>query len=435
MATVTLSNEQIRGLVADRRDWAVDTLSDLVRHATVLGREEPGQEHLAGVMERLGLAVRFEPIALSEIAELPGFSPVDWKLEGKKNLVGLHEPRGARGRSLAFNGHIDVVSPEPTRLWTGDPFEPRLQRIDGEEWLFGRGAGDMKGGTVAYLWALAALRDAGLEPAGRVLCQSPVEEECTGNGTLALLARGYRADACIIPEPFAETLLSQQIGVVWFQVRVLGRTSHVLGAARGVNAIERSWPIVLGLRALEEEDNRPERIPEAYRGVDHPLHLNLGVIEGGDWASTVAGECVSRFRYGLFPGESLAALRSRVEARVAEVAARDPWLREFPPTVEWVGFQAEGCACRLDGDLGQLLRQAHAAWRGSPPTELRASCTTDVRFFELYYDTPATCYGPEAMDIHGVDEAVRLASVQRVAEVLTTFVQSFCGLRKRTRNS
>jgi acetylornithine deacetylase len=204
----------------------------------------------------------------------------------------------------------------------------------------------------------------------------------------------------------------------------------VLGAGRGVNAIERSWPIIQGLRELEEEANQAERIPETYRGIDHPLNLNVGVIDGGDWASTVAGECVTRFRFGLFPGESLAELRNRVEARVAEVAASDPWLKQFPPAVEWIGFQAEGCACRLEGDFGSTLRQAHADWRGAPPTDLRASCTTDLRFFELYYDTPATCYGPEAVDIHGVDEAVRLTSVQRVAEVLTTFVQRWCGLRK-----
>ncbi|MFO7655216.1 MAG: ArgE/DapE family deacylase [Candidatus Krumholzibacteriia bacterium] len=431
-----LSRDDLARLVADRRDWAVQTLGGLVRHPTVLGHEDGGQEHLAGVMESLGLAVRFEPIARADIQHLPGFSPVDWRLEGKRNLVGLHEPAsgGTRGRSLVLNGHIDVVSPEPVSLWSRSPWEPHRE-VDGEgrEWVHGRGAGDMKGGTVAYLWALAALRDAELAPAGRVVCQSPVEEECTGNGTLALLARGYTADACIIPEPFAETVLTHQVGVVWFQVRVVGRTTHVLGAGRGVNAIERSWPVIQALRDLEAEVNRPEHVPAAYRDVEHPVNLNVGVIRGGDWASTVAGECVTRFRFGLFPGESLAELRRRVEERVAAAAAGDPWLAEFPPTVEWVGFQAEGCRCNLAGDFGRTLRAAHASWRGALPGELRATCTTDVRFFELYHGIPATCYGPAAENIHGVDERVSVDSMQRVAEVLAGFVQEWCGLRRQVR--
>lgn len=428
-----LSRTDIERAVRDRRDWAVETLSDMVRQPTVLGQEEGGQEHLAGVMESLGMAVRFEPIRLEDIRDLPGFSPVDWKLEGKKNLVG-HAEAGRGQRKLVFNGHIDVVSPEPVELWTSDPYAPRLEEIDGEPWLFGRGAGDMKGGTVAYLWALAALRDAGLRPAGQVICQSPVEEECTGNGTLALLAQGYGGDAAVIPEPFDETILTHQVGVVWFRVKVLGKPTHVLGAGRGHNAIERSVPIIRALRALEAEHNQPERIPEPYRGVDNPLNLNVGIIEGGDWASTVAGACTTHFRFGLFPGEDLAALRRVVEARVAEAAAEDPWLRDCPPKVEWVGFQAEGCACSLHGDLGHELSGAHEAWRGAPPRPLASTATTDVRFFERYYGTPATCYGPRAVDIHGVDERVSVDSVQRVAEVLTEFVQRFVGVERRTRS-
>ena len=147
----------------------------------------------------------------------------------------MHDPGQNARRTLAFNGHIDVVSPEPVSLWSSPPFEPRIVTAedDGEDWMVGRGAGDMKGGTVCYLWALAALRDMGLEPASKVILQSPVEEECTGNGALAILDRGWVADACIIPEPFNETLLARQVGVMWFQVRILGRTTHVLGAGRG----------------------------------------------------------------------------------------------------------------------------------------------------------------------------------------------------------
>ena len=428
------TREELARAIAGRRDWAIRTLGDLVREPTVLGAEESGQRRLDEILTSLDFETRREAVDLDPISSHPGFSPVDWEMNGKANLVAIHDPGENEGRTLAFNGHIDVVSPEPVSLWTSPPFEPRLEEKgeDGETWMYGRGTGDMKGGTVSFLWALAALRDLGVEPASRVICQSPVEEECTGNGTLALLANGHTADACIIPEPFNETILRRQIGVIWFKVRVSGVTTHVLAAGSGVNAIEKSWVIIRALRALEDELNRPENVPSAYQGVDHPVNLNVGIIQGGDWASTVAGECVIHFRIGLFAEQSREEICSRVEACVREAAAADPWLRESPPTVEYGGFQAEGCECDIDGEFGRMLRETHNAWRGADPVELSATCTSDVRHFALYYDVPVTCYGPIARNIHGVDEKVSIDSMQRVAEVLADFTGQWCGLRRRT---
>lgn len=427
------SRDELAGAIAKRREWAIETLRSLVREPTVLGSEESGQVRLAAIYSSLGYDVRTEAIEKDAIRDLPGFSPSDWQLDGKKNLVAVHDPGEKAGRSLAFNGHIDVVSPEPVSLWSSPPFEPRIveDEEDGETWMYGRGAGDMKGGTTSFLWALAALQDLGLEPASPVLFQSPVEEECSGNGSLAILASGHLADACIIPEPFGETILRRQVGVMWFTVRIIGKTTHVLAAGRGVNAIEKSWLVIHAMRELEDEINRPENVPAAYAGIDHPANLNVGIIRGGDWASTVAGECEVHFRIGLFPGQKCEEMMGRIEERIRKVADSDPWLREAPPLVEYSGFQAEGCELDLDGDFGTMLRKTHRDWRGEDPEVLSATCTTDARMFDLYYDIPVTCYGPDARDIHGVDEKVSIDSMQRVAEVMADFTGRWCGLRRK----
>lgn len=427
----TVERAALSEAVAARRDWAVETLEGLVRHPSTLGQERSAQEYLAGVLEQMGLAPRLVPIEVDKISKLPGFSPVDWSYEGRPNLVARHQVDESVGRSLILNGHVDVVPPDPVSLWTGAPFEPRRLEQEGDDWIVGRGAGDMKGGTVACLWALAALDELGLEPASTVIVESPIEEECTGNGTLALRAAGGEAEGCVIPEPFSETLLIRQLGVLWFQVRVLGRTTHVLGAGRGVNAIEKSFTMIEALRALEQELNQPDRVPEGYQGVEHPLNLNVGIIRGGDWASTVAGECLTRYRLGVYPGESCAEMRKLVEQRVAEVAEADPWLKENPPAVEYVGFQAEGCEVDQGSPLMAALSRAHRCWRGAEPEPLVATATTDVRFFEHHGDRPATCYGPHAVDIHGADERVSLGSMTRVAEVMATFLGDWCGLRRK----
>lgn len=425
---------EVLSALETRRSWAVDSLAEWVRRGSVLGNEASAQEHTAAMYEQLGLETRVEAIDVDRIRNLPGFSPVDWGYDGRPNVVGLHRPPSNEGRTLILQGHVDVVGPEPVALWTTPPFEPRVveNEQDGETWMYGRGAGDMKGGSMCFLWALAALRDMGLEPASAVTVQSPIEEECTGNGALALCANGYTADACLIPEPFAETILRRQVGVMWFQVRILGKTTHVLGAGRGVNAIEKSWVIMRAMRELELEINRPDRIPEGFRHVTNPLNLNVGTIQGGEWASTVAGECVTRFRIGLFPGERCADLRRRIEEAVAKAAADDPWLRDFPPTVEYVGFQAEGCEFDMSGDFARALSSAHRDLRGADPVALDATCTTDVRIYSLYHGIPATCYGPKSVNIHGVDEKVSIDSMQRVAEVMIHFIERWCGLRRRS---
>lgn len=428
---VELPDDALRSAIAARRDWAVKSLSNMVRCGSELGNEMPAQEVAAGIFEEMGLVVSMEPVDPDKLKSKPGFSPVDWSYKGRQNVIGYHRVNDPQGKSLVLNGHIDVVSPEPTKLWKSNPFEPVVYMEDGVEWMRGRGAGDMKGGSMCYMWAMMALRDLGYTPASQVVCQSVIEEECTGNGALAACEAGHLGDACLIPEPFNQTILRRQVGVVWFQTRVLGKTTHVLGAGRGVNAIEKSWVLIQALRALEEKINQPEFIPDGYKGIEHPINLNVGIINGGDWASTVAGECVTRFRLGLFPGERLEELRKTVELTVAEAATADPWLKDFPPTVEWIGFQAEGYDFDIDSDFARTLAAAHRQQMQKDPEELIATCTTDARFFDLYYNTPATCYGPLAKNIHGVDEVVSIDSMQQTAEVIGRFIDRWCGLQKK----
>ena len=80
-------------------------------------------------------------------------------------------------------------------MWSNDPF--KSYEKDGR--IYGRGSGDMKAGVVCFVMALKGLQKLGFNPASRVHFESVIEEECSGNGTLACCKRGYTADACIIP--------------------------------------------------------------------------------------------------------------------------------------------------------------------------------------------------------------------------------------------
>lgn len=410
-------------------DCQVDFLKDLTREPSTRGHEQSAQDLMARALADRHFEVDRWSIDVDDISHLPGYSPVLGDYHDAVNVVGTHRSRTSNGRSLILNGHIDVVPTGPLDMWDSPPFEPRLDN----DWMYGRGGGDMKAGLSANLFALDALKDMGFAPAADVFFQSVVEEECTGNGALACLQRGYRAEAVLIPEPFDETLISAQVGVLWFQVHLKGVPVHVAYAGSGANAIEAAMPLIVALHEMENRWNEPACRHHEFRNHDHALNLNVGRIEGGDWTSSVPAWCVFDVRMGLFPGQNLKNAKEEIATVIAEAAASHPFLKTNPPKIVYHGFHAEGYALADDRstaarDAISTLNQAHQSVVGQALQSRPVTATTDARFFGHYADTPALVYGPSAEAIHGVNERVNLESVRRVTQTTALFIAKWCGL-------
>ena len=415
--------DEILAAIAAERQAMEDLLVRLVEAPTLLGDEAPGQEVMREAFAGLGLEPVDVPLDSEELRAHPGASPFSWDASGKASVVAAWEPTGeAGGRSLVLNGHIDVVSPEPTVMWSSPPFAARR---DGD-WLYGRGAGDMKAGLAAIVGAVRGLRALGLAPEARVELQSVVEEECTGNGALACVLAGHTAEAAIVTEPTSGAIQYSQVGVLWFSVQVAGRPAHAGDAPKGQNAIEATFPIVRALRELEDELNVDP--PAPYDVYPHPINLNVGMIRGGDWPSTVAGESVTHFRLALYPDGDVDELKRRVEETVAK-AAEDPALEGFTVEVRYDGFSCRGYSLDPEAPLVEAVATAAEGVTGERPAVFGSTATTDARAFALYGDCPALCLGPHAEGVHGVDERVFLPSMVETAQVLGLFIRDWCGLR------
>lgn len=416
---------KVLAAVDAQRSEQIGFLQELVRQPSTLGHEASAQELVTAKFRQLGLAVEtFEP-SLIEIAPLRGYSPVEWDYTGRYNVVGRRPSRGQTGRSLILNGHIDVVSPEPVHHWTRDPWGGAIE--DGR--LYGRGAADMKAGIAQMVYAVEAIRRAGVSLRGDVTLESVIEEECTGNGTLSCLARGIVADGAIITEPHALAAYLAQVGVLWLRIAVRGLGAHVLGAHRAVNAIEKAYVLIAALRELEAQFNR-EGHP-AYAGVEHPINFNVGVIKGGDWPSTVPAECVLEARLAFFPGFKVEDVKARVTAHLREAAKADPWLAQHPPALTFYGFHAEGVILNRNDALIRQLAGAHEEVVGKELEYQVSTATTDIRHFNLYYGIPAICYGPAGDRIHGPDESVDLESLATATKVLALLVMDWCGVESQ----
>ena len=116
--------------------------------------------------------------------------------------------------------------------------------------------------------------------------------------------RGYTADAALIPEPEEEKLVRANVGVVWFQVEVKGHPVHVREMGAGANAIDAAYRVVAELRRMEAEWNARKVGREHFENEAHPINLNVGKIEGGDWASSVPCWCRLDCRIAIYPGTS-----------------------------------------------------------------------------------------------------------------------------------
>jgi acetylornithine deacetylase len=423
MATM---NEEIRTALLDRveRNWEreVEFLRGMVRRPSTLGNEALVQRYVAWELEEMGLEPDVWTVDPASISRLPGYSPVEWSYEGRPNVAATLKGSGG-GRSLALNGHVDVVPATPEHHWTYDPWGAEVS--DGR--MYGRGAADMKAGIAAMIYAVRAISEEGIALKGDVSLETVIEEECTGNGALSARARGYAADAAIIPEPFAQTALEAQVGVMWARVTVRGRGAHAERASAAVNAITKATLLIEAVKELEAEANAAER-PVYFARHEHPLNYNVGRIRGGDWTSSVPEECAFEVRLSCYPGEDLREVQDRFRSRLLAAAKEDPWLAENPPEVVFYAFQAEGCSVSREEAIFSALGAQHRSVTGDELGFYSFTGTTDVRFFNLYYDTPATCYGPAGGNLHAPDEWVDLESVRSVTGVLALSIVEWCGV-------
>ena len=225
----------------------------------------------------------------------------------------------------------------------------------------------------------------------------------------------------LVLEPTDLNILLGGVGVLWVEIEVAGRAAHAEVADRSVNAIELALPLVAALRRFEEWMNVSE--PDAAFGdVTSPYKVNLGTITGGDWPSSVPGTVRLGVRVGFPRSWSPKEAEQRVRAAILDESRSHPWLVEHPPRVRCTGFRAEGHYLDASDPLVTAVAEAHAEAHGSRPRLATAPSTTDARFYLNQFDCPALCYGPTARRLHGVDEAVELASIVQGARTLARFI-------------
>ena len=141
-------------------DAQLATTRDFVAIPSTRGAEGPCQDMIGDLLRTRGYEVDDWHIDVEDLKELRGFGPIEHDFSRARTVVGTYRPSSNSGKSLILQGHCDVVPTGPLDMWETPPFSPVVK--DGK--MYGRGACDMKSGTIGALYALDAIKAAGLKP-------------------------------------------------------------------------------------------------------------------------------------------------------------------------------------------------------------------------------------------------------------------------------
>jgi acetylornithine deacetylase len=391
------------------------------------------QEYLAEVLREAGAEIDlWEPDA--DAMQGRPLVPPGLDFVGRPQLIATRRGRGG-GRSLFFNGHIDVVSAEPRSSWTSDPFAAEVR--DGD--LYGRGACDMKGGIAAMVFAVQTLSALGIELAGDLLVATNTDEESSGAGGNALVEHGLAADAGIVTEPTGFDTWVACRGSEYGVISVPGRPGHAEVSQPGwrhggaVNAIERSAVVLDAIAALRRTWSQRE-------GLEHPYLSRPSLLptmaRSGEWAVTYPASCELTIAVMYVPAQADergwgADIRREVEEWIAHETARDDWLAEHPPTIEWwpngvMPFEIDPGAPVVDAVMQSSADVGHPGSLGGLDSWYDGATITELA------GIPSIGYGPPGFDADGVtvahviDEFVPVDGLVACAQGLAVAAMRFC---------
>jgi acetylornithine deacetylase len=399
-------------------------LQGLVRTPSVAGSEGEAQALVARHMREIGLAVDSFDIEVEQLKGHPAFNPSPRNYTGRPCVVGRLAGAGG-GRSLMLNAHIDTVPVEAPESWVYPPFGGL---IEGER-LYGRGACDDKAGVVECLLVGHALKEAGVELQGDLTVASVIEDETTGNGTLACVERGYTADAVIIVDgTWPERFIVSHMGHVSFRITLAGNAGHATSG--GPNPIAAVGMVVDALKTFVERRNAEHGRP--WGAKENPIFLNLGMVKGGVWPGSVPAQCALEGQYGFPPPGSCESAKNDLRALLASVAERPDWPLARPPSIEFVGLETPPQLGDPANPIARLLSETIAHRHNATLQESVIVGHCDLRHYTEARSrkTAAAClYGPGGgCNVHGTDEYFELAHLPLVAGNLACVALKWCGV-------
>lgn len=162
--------------------------------------------------------------------------------------------KGKTDKSVAFVGHIDTVPVENRDSWKVDPFSADKR----EDYIFGRGSADMKGGVTAMIITALYLLENNIKPEKNLYFCFTADEESGGLGAKAIVKNEILKDVdfIFVPEPTGRKLGLAEKGALWLNINASGKPAHASMPGEGINAVEELFLFIRLLKKEIESDKR-----------------------------------------------------------------------------------------------------------------------------------------------------------------------------------
>lgn len=336
---------------------------------------------------------------------------------------------------LILNGHVDVAEVGDASEWLHPPFQ--LTKAD--EYLYGRGVSDMKGGFGTLLYVIEKLCKEDIQPKGDIIIQSVVGEEVGEAGTKNACEQIEAADLAIVLDT-SNQIAQGQGGVITGWITVQSKETihdgarqqmiHAGGGLFGASAIEKMSKIIQALQELEQHWSVMKQYPNMPSGT---TTINPAVIEGGRHPAFIADQCRLWITVHYLPNENYQEVVEEIESYLNKVAEADIWLRDNLLQFEWGGSS-------MIEDKGEIfpsftlptehpglkmLAKAHEKVMESPLQQGISTTVTDGGWLN-YFDIPTILYGPgELKEAHSVNEKIKIKDLENFSDVLYQFLKEW----------
>ncbi len=334
--------------------------------------------------------------------------------KGRWNIV-AERRWGKGGRTLIFNGHLDVVPAGNPSQWKYPPFKGTLSKGR----IYGRGASDMKSGIACFIHALSTIERSKMRlHQGAVVLHLVSDEESHGRQGMGFLTQkeGIRGDAALIGEPTDLQPVIAQKGALWLRISTLGKSAHGSKPHLGVNAVEKMMKLMERLNSIPLETEHPM--------LGKPT-LNVGTIQGGTKINIVPDRCEIEVDRRMLPGEKKEEVLEKMKETLDSLRSRDPF---FQYRMEEIDF-AEPCEVNPEEEIVKIAADAIQEVMGRKPSLRAFSGFTDSRFYINQCHIPTLVFGPGQVDqSHTTDESVEVEALVQAARIYGLILSTYLSL-------
>ena len=423
------SASQAAQMLQPLRNELVQLLSILVQTNSVAippnGSETPAQNVLLEFLHAYDIDAELYDLDVLRESNHP-YVRAERNYLGRHNLIARLSGRG-NGRSLMLSGHIDTVPPGRNE-WTDSPWSGVIH----DDRLYGRGSYDMKGGLVAAVAVVAALKKSGLKLNGDLFCESVVDEEWGGGGgTLASRLRGNIADACVIPEPTDLAIFRASRGGYVADIETHAGDSENYFSKDEV--VSPAIPMGRLLRWVEDLSRQRKTIVTsgAYQGFADPAPVQVLALEASSLEKDVPLSTPlaarARLYFQFLPDEDVSVVISEIKQSFYSFCDQDPFFSIYRP--DWTALfdpGLEGHELALDHDWTRILTNSASHVMECEPTVTAAEYPCDAFLNQCYFGMPTLVFGPRGGGAHNANEYVEISSVMTTANVLLAAALDWC---------